>query len=265
MNLTALEMIALVLVGLVAGGLGGLLGIGGSIIMIPAMAVLFHKTAWGSQHLFQAAAMVVNVFVSAPAALRHKRAGAIHTRAFLIVMPVTLVAIIAGVLVSNQMRGPVLQVVYAAFIVYVVVAMLLRAARKARDNRPEEARPTFARCSTVGLVMGFLAGLLGIGGGILAVPLLNSLCRLPLRNCIAVSAATMMLTAGVGALLKVSTLPMHDRSPSEAVVLALVLAPTAVLGGYLGAGLTHRLPLNAIRIIFAAVLLAAAARMAGLF
>lgn len=48
-------------VGLLAGVLGGLLGIGGSIILIPGMALAFGSANPESQHLFQASAMMVNV------------------------------------------------------------------------------------------------------------------------------------------------------------------------------------------------------------
>ena len=63
-------------VGLLAGVLGGLLGVGGSILMIPAMVFLFaDRYGPEGQHLYQAAAMIVNLFVVLPAVDRHRRAG----------------------------------------------------------------------------------------------------------------------------------------------------------------------------------------------
>ena len=71
--MTGFDLIALALIGLLAGLLGGLLGIGGSIVMIPAMTEVLGP----DQHLYQAAAMTVNFFVVVPAVIRHSRAGAI--------------------------------------------------------------------------------------------------------------------------------------------------------------------------------------------
>ncbi len=110
--------------------------------------------------------------------------------------------------------------------------------------------------------MGFAAGLLGIGGGVLTVPLTQTLCHVPLKKCIAVSAATMCITATVGATLKLSTLHTHGYSAYQGLAIALLLAPTAVIGGALGARLTHKLPLPAIRTVFTILLLIAYRRMA---
>ncbi|NUQ45948.1 MAG: sulfite exporter TauE/SafE family protein, partial [Phycisphaerae bacterium] len=67
----------LLALGLMAGWVGGLIGVGGSIVMIPGLSLWF---GGGALHLHQAAAMLVNFFVVAPAVLQHRRAGAIAPR-----------------------------------------------------------------------------------------------------------------------------------------------------------------------------------------
>jgi uncharacterized membrane protein YfcA len=263
-NLGPFEIVSLALIGLAAGTLGGLLGIGGSIIMIPAMAIMFHGRAWGDQHLYQAAAMAVNVAVAVPAALRHRKAGAIHSRLFKIMLPAAMVAIVAGVLVSNLFEPTTLKRIFAAFLIYVVVTNVIKLVGKKPEHHPDHARVNILTGGVVGTVMGFAAGLLGIGGGGIAVPLANLICRVPLRQAIAASAAVMCLTAGVGAAIKIGTLPEHGHPWTQAVVLALILSPTAMLGGHLGASLTHRVDVRLVRAIFTVVIALAAARMAGL-
>ncbi|NOT00406.1 MAG: TSUP family transporter, partial [Phycisphaerales bacterium] len=66
-----LETVWLGIIGLAAGLLGGLLGIGGSIVMIPAMT----EVLGANQHLYQASALMVSFFVGAPALVQHLRAG----------------------------------------------------------------------------------------------------------------------------------------------------------------------------------------------
>ena len=71
---------AIGVLGLVAGTLGGMLGVGGSLIMIPALVMMFGRegqTEGFNLHLYQAAAMIVNLFVAIPATLRHRQAGAV--------------------------------------------------------------------------------------------------------------------------------------------------------------------------------------------
>lgn len=262
MTLDAGTITAVAGVGLAAGALGGLLGIGGSVVMIPALAIIFGAHDPQSQHLYQAAAMAVNVAVSAPAAAEHLRRGALHKKLFAWVLASALVAIVLGVLASDQMNGVTLRRVFALFLVYVASVTLAKLIRGAPETPEGHERVTPLRGSTVGGVMGFAAGLLGIGGGVLTVPLAQTLCRLPLKACIAVSSATMCITATVGAVMKLSTLHSHGYRATDALGIALLLAPTAVLGGYLGARLTHKLPLPAIRTVFAVLLLLAAWKMA---
>lgn len=273
-----LILLALVTVGLLAGTLGGMLGVGGSVLMIPALALLFGTGE--NQHLYQAAAMTVNIAVAVPAAIRHRRAGALVPRVLRWMLPVALVCIVLGVLASNlpvfrdQSGGQWLGRVLAVFLLYVIVLNLLKL-RQHKDQRDretlEDAKITPTRCGFVGWVMGFTAGLLGVGGGGLAVPLQQTIVRLPLRNAIANSSFVMVFSALIGASLKVATLDghydpaqFHRPAWQTALLIAAVLAPTAILGARLGAKLTHTLPLTYVRVAFVLLMVVAALKMAAI-
>jgi len=262
MNEAAFHIIAELAIGLGAGLLGGLLGIGGSIIMIPALVILLGAGNPDTQHLYQAAAMAVNLAVSVPAAIRHQRAGALLPRLLLLIAPVALVSIIGGVMLSNQIDGRNLRLLFAMFLVYVAIITIIKTYRRSPDHPLDEAKITPIRAGSVGVVLGGAAGLLGIGGGILAIPLAQGLCRVPLKNAIAVSSATMSITAGVGATLKIATVSQWGFTPWEALRLSVVMAPTAIVGAWFGARLTHKLPLAAVRVVLIALLLLSAWRMA---
>lgn len=268
----------IVLIGMIAGTLGGMLGVGGSVVMIPALAILFGTGK--NQHLYQAAAMSANLAIALPAAARHRKAGALTPPVLRWMLPVAVVCIVIGVFASNlpifkdEQGGLWLGRVLAAFLVYVIILNVrklihLRAGKP--NNTLEQAKITPARCGSVGMVMGTTAGLLGIGGGGLAVPLQQTLVKLPLRNAIANSSFVMVFSAGIGALLKLATLDQHypttlDEWPAwqTALMLALILAPTAIIGAGIGARLTHALPLVYVRIAFIGLLIAAAFKMAAI-
>jgi hypothetical protein len=260
-SIEAADILPLLLTGLTAGVLGGLLGIGGSIIMIPAMAMLFAGKDWSDQHLIQAAAMLVNVAVAIPAARKHYKMGAFRADLFRAMLPATMFFIVVGVLVSDVLPSGWLRRLFAVFLVYVAVTSVGKALRKRQPHEPDNERVTRLRGGFVGSVMGFLAGLLGIGGGGIAVPLAHVVCKLRLKNCIAVSSMVMCLTAGVGAALKIALLPGHGHSVAEPFILFLCLAPTAIVGSVIGASLTHRIPANALRLVFGVIMLVVAARM----
>jgi uncharacterized membrane protein YfcA len=261
------EVINLLVVGLGAGALGGMVGVGGSIVIIPILTLLMHR----DQHLSQAAAMIVNVFVAAPALARHHRADAVRWDVMVRMLPWGLVAIVAGVLASNQFDGEVLKKLFGAFLIYViffnVVKLIQGEGTQEASNRPHVG---WGPVGFVGGSMGFAAGLLGIGGGPIAVPLLQRICHLPLRQAIASSSAVMCLTSLLGAVIKNLSLGQVTEANgnvhhlAESLLLAACLAPTAMVGALIGAGLTHTLPLPLVRLAFILLMVWASAQMLGI-
>ncbi len=262
------DVLALILlVGLFAGVLGGLLGIGGSIIMIPALSILFWGEDYGNQHLIQAAAMIVNVAVALPAALRHHKAGAVRVDVVKWMLPVALVTIVIGVLLSNRFRADELKLIFAAFLGYVALVNAWKLLKRSDSRTPptDQVRLGAGRIGIVASFMGLSAGLLGIGGGVIAVPAMQLFLRLPLRQCIATTAAVMCLSSPLGAVFKLASLPDKGQSPWDALLIAAMLVPTAIIGARLGAKLTHALPLPIVRGVLTLLLIAASLRMSGLF
>ena len=265
------SLAAVIGLGLTAGVLGGLLGVGGSVIMIPGLTLLIGP----DQHVYQAAAMIVNVAVSVPATWRHYQARAIVPAALRWIVPTALACIFLGVWLSalpifasgadaGRSDGEQwLRRIFAAFLVYVIVVNIRRLRQPRMSSQPKHWRLAPARGLSVGAIMGTIAGLLGIGGGAIAVPMQQVMMKMPLRNCIANSAAVICITAGFGAIYKNLTLSADGQAAS--LILAAAMAPTAVVGGWLGGSLTHRLPGRQVRIAFILLMIVAACRMADLW
>ena len=259
-----MELLIQAAIGFVAGLVGGLLGIGGSIIIIPALILCLDQTDSGykgkHQHLIQAAAMICNVFVAAPSVVAHWRARAIMKSVVAFLIPSALAGILLGVYVSNtplfaRQNGVYLAMLLAGFMLYVAAYNTWRLFTKTDLERGfhERPKPSAAAVSAVGLVMGFVAGLLGIGGGAICVPMQQILLRVPLRRAIANSAVTIVCVASVGATVKNLTLPsVHDVPITQSLQLALMIIPTAIVGSYLGGKLTHALPRRVLRLVFIA-------------
>jgi uncharacterized membrane protein YfcA len=265
MTLTTTESLIAAGIGVTAGVLGGLSGIGGSLVMLPALAILLHDPEPDSaQHLYMAAAMCVNVLVAVPATIRHHRARVVRVDLVRYLLPAMLLAIVAGVLLSNQVRGTHLRHVLAAFIAAYCVKNLALLALGRREAFAGRERAGPARLVPIGAFNGVVAGLLGIGGGVLMVPMLQVFCRVPVRQAIATSSAVMVFTAAVGATVKVSTLDRHERLVVDALGLAVAMGPAAVVGSFIGASLVHALPVRVVRGAVSVALLAASAKMAGL-
>ena len=126
---------------------------------------------------------------------------------------------------------------------------------------PENDRnPTSSnfRFSLTGGATGTVSGLLGIGGGLIRVPLLNTFCRIPMKRAIGTSSAIMFVTAIFGATIKDISLPnaVNDMGePSgltayDALYGSLWIVPGAIVGGWFGAKLMNVLPVKLIRCVF---------------
>jgi len=263
-----LSHLLLALSGLLAGFLGGLLGIGGSSVMLPAMVLILGELdARGVRQInqYQAAAMICNFVLILPAVAAHARRRAIWRRLWAWMAPAAAVGVLIGVQISYSIDRTYLQWAVGAFFVYVVVHNIDRLIRgqraEGRSRAAVEGGPRWPRLA-IGLPMGVAAGLLGIGGGSLAVPAQQVVLKVPLRNAIATSAAVIAAVSWIGAISKNAQLGV-DGSVGRSLTLAACLAPTAMVGAYIGGHLTHTLPLRAVRAAFIALMAASAAKMFG--
>ncbi|HJN71755.1 MAG TPA: sulfite exporter TauE/SafE family protein [Phycisphaerales bacterium] len=261
-----IHVVVLLFLGLGAGIFGGLLGIGGSVIMIPVLGFIL---GWPF-HLAQAAAMTVNPAVSLTAALRHRKGMNVSMRTVKKVLPISIICISIAAWLSNQIQAAYLEGSFGLFLLWVLWDQLaaLRPKNANQENHnPEETNTTWSRASVTGGITGTTAGLLGIGGGLVQVPLLNRVCKLPLRKAIGSSSAIMFFTALIGATVKdISLSEIITKSDSDmhagyAVIGALWLIPGALLGGWIGAKLSTRMPIKAIRVVFALLVAWAAFKM----
>lgn len=255
------QIVELFALGLLAGLLGGLLGIGGGLVMIPAMLLLLgERYGPNSLHVYKLAAIATTVALSIAAVRRHMRARAVHwamVRAMMIAGVAGVVIGVAASLLFTHGQTHVLRRIFGAFMLVVVLAnTLLTPARIGTLAQSCPLSPRWRRLGAlVGAPAGIMAGLLGIGGGVWAVPAQHVFFGVRLQVAIANSAATIIGVAAAAAVcqtLAVSRISGLD--PRSGWFLALFLAPGAIAGAFLGATLTHRLPLKWLRHFFHALL-----------
>jgi uncharacterized membrane protein YfcA len=249
-----MDYLVLVVIGTVMGLFGGLLGIGGSVVMIPALVFAFG----GNQHLYQASAMICNFFVGATAVAVHKKADVLLTDVVKWLVPAAALGIIVGVAISNSRffaggKSYLLTRIFGLFMVYVVIYNCLMFGRRAGGangfdiSRTRRSVPLTILC---GLLSGISAGLLGLGGGSVCVPAQQLFLKMPLKRAISNSAATIASIALIGAFYKNITLPQHGIGIAESLKIAAVVIPGAVVGALLGSRSMHKLPSALVRVVF---------------
>ncbi|MGY5057297.1 sulfite exporter TauE/SafE family protein [Streptomyces sp. 900105755] len=229
--------------GLALGALGG----GGSVLAVPALVYLLGFTPAAAT----TASLVVVTVTSATALGAHAREGAVRWRAGAVFAAAGVVPAAVGGAVSRQLPAALLT---GAFAVLAGVAAL-RMLRPA--TAPSKAPPIPARASRVagaGAGLGAVTGVLGVGGGFLAVPSLVNVVGLRMRAAV----GTSLLVITINSLTALAA-----RAGSAHVDWSAVgpFAGAAILGAWDGRRLASRLSAGTLQRLFAYALLAVAAFM----
>ena len=262
--MSSIDIIGFLLTGVFTGVLAGLFGVGGGTIMVPALIFLFAHLGIGgawAPHLAVGTSLATIVGTGAASALAHHRRGGVRWKLVASLAPGILVGVWTGAALAGLLPGLWLKRLFALFLTYVGISMLIP--KRAAPPRP---LPGVAGLWAVGGGIGALSSLVGIGGGTMTVPFLAR-SGLDLRHAVGTSAACGLPIAIAGAIgfvvvgLGRSGLPAASTGfvywPAVALML-LASMPTAPLG----ARLAHRLPVAHLKRAFGIFLLLIAGQLA---
>lgn len=251
----------LALAGLGAGVFGSLLGLGGGVLLVPVLTLVF-----GYPIVVAAGASLVAVIAtSASAASHYVRTGQADVRLGLVLETATVVGALVGGLLAGFLPERVLALGFAALLAYVAFILARRAMDQAPDGEAAMADedeghrgvprrlvvPAFAGAGGAGII----SSLLGIGGGIVKVPLVHLVLGRSMRVSVATSNFVIGVTAAAGAF------PYLARGDVDPAVAGPVVVGVAA-GAFLGARLGGRINARLLAAVFILVLLYTAAQMA---
>lgn len=252
------------LTGSAAGVLGGLLGIGGGLVIVPALAWLLPGLGVGPEAAMHAAvgtSLATIVFTNSASAASHHRRGAVRWREAARLIAGIVPGALLGAWLAGQLSSGMLERVFAAFAA--LMGLYLLFGRKPAPHRGLPAAPVLAGA---GIIIGGVSSLVGIGGGSMTAPLLMW-CNVRAQEAVATASACGLPLALGGALGFVATgwnmpgLPAHALGYVYLPALAGI-AVASSLCAPLGARLAHALPAATLRRVFGAALLVIAAFMA---
>lgn len=264
MTLEPLLITQLALLGLCAGFLAGLLGIGGGMVMVPFITILLSGRAVGPDLAVKmaiATSMATIIFTSISSVRAHHQRGAVRWDLVRGLAPgIVIGGALASLGVFAFLRGAWLALFFAAFAGFSATQIFL-----AKKPAPTRQMPATAGLIWVGGVIGFLSGLVSAGGAFISVPFMSSR-NVAIHNAVATSAALgfpIALVNVVGYSISgqgVQNLPPHSFGYIWLPALG-VIALCSVLTAPLGARASHKLPVRQLRRMFASVLYLLAAYM----
>lgn len=238
-----------VLTGLCAGLLGAILGLGGGVIIVPVLTILLKVPA----HIAVAASLVAVVATSTSSSAGYMKRGLPLVRVGLTLELTTILGAIIGSVAAGFMEDEIIHILFSLLLLYTAWNMW-----SGRKVRSVESDPDLFEATPLALAgsgaAGCISGTLGVGGGVVKVPVLNMLLGAPIHRSTSTSTFMMGLTAAVGCIA------YYVRGE-----LMIGIAAPLVLGVLIGARLGPRLAVKiegqGIRRAFVFVLIFVALRM----
>lgn len=256
-------IIILLVLGAAVGFAAGLLGIGGGMLMVPFLTMIFSARQFPLEHIVHmaiATSLATIMFTSISSVRAHHKRGAVLWPVVKVFAPGILIGSWIGPWIGAQLDSSALAAFFGIFVAFSATQMLL-------DRKPAASRelPKAPGMFAAGSVIGVLSGLVGAGGGFVSVPFMTW-CNVKIHNAVATSAALGFPIALAGTLsniyfgMGVPDLPQGALGYIYLPAL-LVVSIASVTTAPLGARTAHNLPVKSLKKVFALMLYALALYM----
>lgn len=256
-------LLVFLLTGAASGLLAGLFGVGGGLIVVPALAFILPGLGTAPEVVMHSAigtSLAVIGLTGISSTRSHHARGGVIWPVFWKLAPGIVVGSLVGATVAHLVSSEVLKRCVGFGALLIAIQMLIDATPKATRSTPGALG-----LGIVGVLIGGLSALIGIGGGSLTVPYLNA-CNIDMRRAVGTSAACGMPIAWAGAVgFVVNGWGVPGLAPwSLGYVDLAAFAGIAVMSVFtapLGAKLAHGLSPKLLKRCFAIFLAGISARM----
>ncbi len=255
--------------GILAGFAGGMLGLGGAFIMTPLQYIVYInmgvapdiaiKTAFGTSLL-----VVLTTAISG--AWRHHRERAVNWRLAMIMGGCGFLFGMGGATLASYIPGNALKITFGVIGIASCIRMFLTTSEK--EAVEPEKRPWI--WALWGIPVGLFSGLLGVGGGVLLMPILAIALRCKIRQAVGNSLAVMIFTSIGGIIgyiingINAADTLSYSVGYINLTTWVLLAVPAAIMA-QLGAMVAHRIPRKLLTYIFVVILLYIGLKMIGVF
>jgi uncharacterized membrane protein YfcA len=263
-------LVALGAVGLAVGFLSGLVGIGGGVLIVPFLYFFYaHPDFAGatvSADIEASIAHATSLFIIVPTAivgtLTYSKAGLVAWRA---AIPIALASILAAALGANLavlLPAEALKLGFGLFLIFTGVQLISR--KGGAEGKP--LRLTLPVTAITGALIGLLSALLGVGGGLVAIPMLIYVVRLDMPRVAATSLAVVSVAAAAGTLTYVvNGLGEPGLPPGSVGYVHLSAAAPILIGSMLtvrlGARSNQKVNRRTMRYVFGALFMLLGVRL----
>ena len=244
--------------GVIAGIVSGLFGLGGGVVIVPILIFTFSSQLFSAEvltHMAVGTSLATIMITSISSIAEHHKNSLVVWPVVLWLSPGICLGAIIGAIFAVSITGVLLQLFFGIFLCIVAFVMAKPATSLFSVDMPGAYGKTI-----VGAIIGFFASIFGIGGGSLSVPYF-SWTNMPMKNAIATSAAC-GLPIAISAAIVYSFKGLGNQELPEYTVGFVYLpaffgiVTTSVFFAKVGAKLAYRLPSKALKACFSLFLLA---------
>ena len=244
------QLLVLACLGVFGGVLSGLVGVGGGIIFVPA---LVYVAGWDIGDAAAASFMII-IFSSLSGVLRNTSGESpVNWRAAALLVATVAPASLIGVAINRVVPDDAVKVVFALVLLSFTYPLVSQALGKKDDGRTPPRIPP-AVVLLAGVAIGALSGLVGVGGGIVMVPLMILGLDVRPKSAIATSLIVILFTGIVAAVGYIVT-GFHEFSALPPLILG------SILGAWAGVRIRDRAPVKPLQIGFAVLMVIVAAQL----
>lgn len=251
--------IAYVLIGLCAGLLSGLLGLGGGVVIVPSLLLIFSWQQFDSTKIMQLAtstSLAAIVTTSMMTTWVQSKRKTVQWGVLKWLVPGMMLGALLGIVLGQYLPSHWLKALFAFFCLIQAIKMIL-GKTAVKTHEPHKVATIIPFMLSV--IIGMSSGLLGIGGGILVIPLLLWY-GLAVPQVSATSAASAFPTALSGAVTAMVVGWHTEGLPAYCLGFvywpaALVIGLSSLVASPVGVWLVHRLPVEVVKRIFGVILL----------
>lgn len=256
-------LLVYVALGIGAGLLAGMLGVGGGQVVVPGLLYLFHLNHFPEQHLVHLAlgtSLATIAVTSLSSAGSHYRLGSISVALARRMAPGIVVGAVVGGLMAGLFPSHALKIGFGVFLILLAVQMAFSLKPKPGRNLPKGFG-----VSLVSAVIGWVSAIVGVGGGSMVVPYLTW-GNVEMKTAVGTASACgffLAIAGMVGYVISGWNAPGLPQYSIGYVYLPAFLAVSllSIVFTRVGAMLAHRLPVATLKRVFSICLLVAGVRI----